>query len=84
MKQKDTRNATLEMPHVLAVAEGTFMQWMRERGKVGGQNKVPRLSNNRDYLDSLLRIHLSRINENIQNKSIQVMKKSKLQQCILP
>jgi hypothetical protein len=36
------------------VAEGTFYQWMRERGKVGGQNKVPRLSNNRNYLDELI------------------------------
>jgi hypothetical protein len=54
---KRHRNATLEKPHVLAVADGTFMQWMRERGKVGGQNKVPRLSNNREYLDGLLRIH---------------------------
>ena len=56
---KRYKNATLEMPHVLAVAEGTFMQWMRERGKIGGQNKVPRLSNNREYLDGLLRIHES-------------------------
>jgi hypothetical protein len=54
---KRHNNATLEMPHVLAVSEGTFMQWMRERGKIGGQNKVPRLSNSRDYLDSLLQIH---------------------------
>jgi hypothetical protein len=54
---KRHKNATLESPHVLAVANGTFMQWMRERGKVGGQNKVPRLSNNREYLDDLLRIH---------------------------
>ena len=64
---KRYKNATLERPHVLVVADGTFLQWMRERGKVGGQNKVPRLSNNRDYLDGLLRI-----NENIQNKSNQV------------
>jgi len=54
---KRHKNATLEMPHVMAVATGTFMQWMRERGKVGGQNKVPRLSNNREYLDGLLRIN---------------------------
>ena len=54
---KRHKNATLELPHVLAVANGTFMQWMRERGKVGGQNKVPRLSNNREYLDQLLLIH---------------------------
>jgi len=54
---KRHRNATLEMPHVLAACKGTFLQWMRERGKVGGQNKVPRLSNNREFLDSLLEIH---------------------------
>jgi len=61
---KRHKNATLEKPHVLAVADGTFLQWMRERGKVGGQNKVPRLSNNREFLESLLRI-----NENIALKS---------------
>jgi hypothetical protein len=52
---KRYKNATLEGPHVQVVPDGTFMQWMRERGKVGGQNKVPRLSNNREYLDGLLR-----------------------------
>jgi hypothetical protein len=34
--------------------EGTFYRWMKSRGKLGGQNKVPRLSNERDYLDGLL------------------------------
>jgi hypothetical protein len=54
---KRHHNATLERPHVLVVAPGTFLQWMRERGKMGGQNKVPRLSNNREYLEGLLRIN---------------------------
>ena len=54
---KRYKSVTLELPHVLAVADGTFLQWMRERGKVGGQNKVPRLANNREYLDGLLAIH---------------------------
>lgn len=53
---KRRNNATLEKPHLLPVAGGTFIQWMRERGKMGGQNKVPRLSNNREYLDDLIRI----------------------------
>jgi len=39
------------------VADGTFLQWMRERGKVGGQNKVPRLSNDREFIESLMRIN---------------------------
>lgn len=36
------------------VPQGTFYEWMRKRGRLGGQNKVPRLSNNRKYLDDLL------------------------------
>ncbi|ADR21432.1 hypothetical protein MATR_09390 [Marivirga tractuosa] len=36
------------------VSQGTFYEWMRKRGKLGGQNKVPRLSNNRKYLEDLL------------------------------
>lgn len=41
-------------PLVHPVAQGTFFQWMKERGKLGGQNKVPRLSNDRHWLDQLL------------------------------
>ena len=33
---------------------GTFHQWMKKRGKLGGQNKVPRLSNTREHLDDIL------------------------------
>ena len=36
------------------VAKGTFYQWMKKRGKLGGQNKVPRLANNREYIDAIL------------------------------
>jgi len=43
----------LKMPLVKSVASGTFYNWMKMKGKLGGQNKVPRLSNNRDHLDSL-------------------------------
>lgn len=34
---------------------GTFKQWMRCRGKLGGQNKVPRLSNDRDLAEQILK-----------------------------
>jgi hypothetical protein len=33
---------------------GLFYQWLKNKGKLGGQNKVPRLSNTREYLDGLL------------------------------
>lgn len=36
-----------------AVPEGTFYEWLKSKGKLGGQNKVPRLSNQRDYINDL-------------------------------
>ncbi len=53
---KRHKNITLEKPHVVVAPKGTFFQWMKNRGKVGGQNKIPRLSNNRQYLDELLKL----------------------------
>ncbi len=44
----------LQMPTVHLAKEGTFYTWMKNRGKLGGQNKVPRLSNDRKYLEELL------------------------------
>jgi hypothetical protein len=35
---------------------GLFYQWMKSRNKLGGQHKVPRLSNTREYLDPLLEL----------------------------
>jgi len=37
------------------VPKGTFFNWMKSRGKVGGQNKVPRLSNSRNHLEDILK-----------------------------
>ena len=45
-------------PLVHAVPTGTFHAWMKERGKLGGQNKVPRLSNDRTYVDGILQNRL--------------------------
>lgn len=41
-------------PKVHSVKEGTFYNWMKRRGKLGGQNKVPRLFNSREYVDDIL------------------------------
>ncbi|QCK13741.1 GH3 auxin-responsive promoter family protein [Mangrovivirga cuniculi] len=51
---KRHKDIALKEPSVHDVPRGTFYNWMKKRGKLGGQNKVPRLSNNRDYLDSIL------------------------------
>ncbi len=51
---KRFQSIALEMPIVHQVSEGTFYNWMKKRGKLGGQHKVPRLSNSREYLDDIL------------------------------
>ena len=47
-------------PMVLLVRHGTFAEWMRRRGKLGGQNKVPRVIVDVDLLDSLTDIARAR------------------------
>jgi hypothetical protein len=44
----------LRPPVLHVVEQGTFHAWMKQRGKLGGQNKVPRLSNDRSILEALL------------------------------
>ncbi len=51
---KRAHNIALVGPKVHSVAEGTFYNWMKKRGKLGGQNKVPRLSNSREFVDDIL------------------------------
>jgi hypothetical protein len=52
---KRSQDLALVLPKIHSVAEGTFYNWMKKRGKLGGQNKVPRLSNSREYVDEILR-----------------------------
>lgn len=51
---KRALDIALMAPTIHPVAEGTFYNWMKKRGKLGGQNKVPRLSNSREYVDDIL------------------------------
>jgi len=50
---KRYKNITLMKPVIVTLKQGTFYKWMQKRGKLGGQNKIPRLSNDRKYLDEL-------------------------------
>jgi len=51
---KRFKDMALAAPIVHNAPSGTFYRWMKARGKLGGQNKVPRLANDREYLDALL------------------------------
>lgn len=53
---KRAHNLALIAPKVHSVHEGTFYNWMKRRGKLGGQNKVPRLANSREYVDDILKM----------------------------
>ena len=52
------RNAdiTLSPLKLNAASPGLFYRWMKQKNKLGGQHKVPRLSNNRDFLEELLEL----------------------------
>jgi hypothetical protein len=50
---KRFKDMALRRPLVHPVPQGTFLQWMKERGKLGGQHKVPRLANDRQYVDAI-------------------------------
>lgn len=56
---KRHKSLSLEMPHVVLARKGLFYEWMKRRGKMGGQNKIPRLSNDRQYLDELIELNKS-------------------------
>ncbi|NLA49896.1 MAG: GH3 auxin-responsive promoter family protein [Bacteroidales bacterium] len=50
---KRYKDINLVMPVIRSVPAGTFHKWMKSRNKLGGQNKVPRLSNGREYIEEL-------------------------------
>ncbi|MCH5243461.1 MAG: GH3 auxin-responsive promoter family protein [Lentimicrobiaceae bacterium] len=51
---KRYNNMILKMPEIVSLPEGTFYSWLKSKGKLGGQHKVPRLSNDRQYADEIL------------------------------
>ncbi len=54
---KRFNNLALKELELVSLPQGTFYNWMQSRGKLGGQNKVPRLSNSRQYVDEILKFH---------------------------
>ena len=54
---KRFNNTTLNAPTIHCGRERLFYDWLKEKDKLGGQHKVPRLSNTRDYLEELLNLN---------------------------
>jgi hypothetical protein len=51
---KRYKSMALDQLRLRTVPKGTFYRWMRAKGKVGSQNKVPRLANHREFVDEIL------------------------------
>ena len=54
---KRRNDTTMVIPTVTILKPGTFYEWMKQRGKLGGQNKVPRLYPTRIYAEELLQLN---------------------------
>ncbi|SEP70160.1 GH3 auxin-responsive promoter [Hyunsoonleella jejuensis] len=55
---KRYNNITLNKPKINIARPQLFHDWLKQNDKLGGQHKVPRLSNTRDYLDDLLKLNV--------------------------
>ena len=51
---KRHKDIALRMPLLRSLQKGIFNTWLKSKGKLGGQHKVPRLSNDRKHLEEIL------------------------------
>jgi len=54
---KRYKNIALSMPVLHALKKGVFTEWLRSKGKLGGQHKIPRLANERTVIDEILKMN---------------------------
>ena len=54
---KRYKNITLQHLEIIKAKQNLFNSWLKSRGKLGGQHKIPRLSNNRRIIDELLEMN---------------------------
>ncbi len=54
---KRYKNITLQPLEIVKARKGLFDLWLKQKGKLGGQHKIPRLSNQRTYIDEILELN---------------------------
>ena len=54
---KRYKNKTMQQLELVVARDGLFNDWLKSKGKLGGQHKVPRLSNSRQYIEELLKMN---------------------------
>ena len=62
---KRSNNITLNLLILHQARENLFYDWLKMKGKLGGQHKVPRLSNSRIYLEELLVLNSNLVSKNV-------------------
>jgi hypothetical protein len=58
---KRYKDMAMLQPIIRVMPKGTFNLWLKKVGKLGGQHKVPRLSNNRQYVEEILKMNTATI-----------------------
>lgn len=53
---KRYKDMILKRPIILSAPKDTFYLWLKDKGKLGGQHKIPRLFNDRTYMEEILKI----------------------------
>lgn len=56
---KRFNNMTLNLLVINVARKNLFYDWLKDKDKLGGQHKIPRLSNERDYLEQLKNMQVS-------------------------
>jgi len=51
---KRYKSSTLELPKLVVARKNLFYDWLSSKNKLGGQNKIPRLSNSRQFIEELI------------------------------
>lgn len=54
---KRHKDITLQELEIITARPNLFHDWLKQKGKLGGQHKVPRLSNNREHIESMLKLN---------------------------
>jgi hypothetical protein len=54
---KRYKDITLQPLEIIKARSGVFNDWLRQKGKLGGQHKIPRLSNKREYIEQILALN---------------------------
>lgn len=54
---KRYKDITLQPLEIIKARSGVFNDWLKQKGKLGGQHKIPRLSNKREYIEQILALN---------------------------